>query len=278
MKNIILLLCLLTLSTTTFAQNNNAKKGNNSESGIDFVIIEMKLGAILGGYQNGNFVNAEIASKGAKIGEDYTLFSLDVGENEGTLKLTKVHNAELDFCPEYHAVETNSKAKSGVALSSNARWNPTPRIPKSIDSNNKVYQSIVRDFIRSNGIKSPKVSINRILKVDLEGDGVDEVLIQARHRSKDNRYETIKGDYSFVMMRKLVNGKVENILLGGDFKKETRDDEIPYEFEFSSILDLDGDDKMEIVTFGSYYEGSWVEALQIKDGKAVSILNSGCGV
>ena len=279
MKKLLFLFCVLTLGLTVFAQEEKSSepaiKDNND---VDFVILEMKLGAVLGGFKNGKFVNSAIASKGVKIDEEYTLFGLNVGKNEGILKLTKMHKSDLDFCPNYYAVDTTDKTQSGVALSSNARWNATPRIPKEIDSSNIVYKAIVKKFIESKGIKNPSVNIKKILKVDLEGDGVDEVLIQARHRSSNEGFETVKGEYSFVMLRKVVNGKVKHILLGGDFKKETREDEIPYEFELSSILDLNADGKMEIVTYGSYYEGAWVEAFQIKDGKSNKILETGCGV
>jgi hypothetical protein len=238
----------------------------------------MRIGAILGGYKNGRLVNAETAAKGAKFGEGYTLFGPDIAVKGSPLKLTKVHDPMMDICPDYYGVETDSKIRTGVALSSSVRWNATPRIPKKIASSNRVYRGIVRKFIEEKGIKRPRVEIKKILRVDLEGDGQDEVLIHAGNRKGRTGFDTKAGEYSFILLRKIVDGRVKNILLAGDIVTKNREGDIPYNYELSSILDLDGDGKMEIVTYGEYYEGSWVEAFQIKAGKANKVLETGCGV
>ena len=49
----------------------------------------------------------------------------------------------------------------------------------------------VRDFLKARGIADPKVRIIRILRVDLEGDGEEEVLINAT-----NYFAEDKSDYS----------------------------------------------------------------------------------
>lgn len=279
MKKMLVLICLLIFGLPAFAQemrsDGHPAQGNN---GIDFVILEMKLGAVLGGFKDGKFVNAEAASNGVKLGEEYSLFGLNLDKSDGVLKLTKMHEPDIDVCPEYYSVETDDKAQSGVALSSNARWNPTPRTPKEIDPKNRVYRAIVRKFIRTKGIKSPDVEIKKILKVDLEGDGQDEVIIQASNRKDRPGFDTKTGDYSIIMLRKIVKGKVKEFLLAGDITTKDIEGDIPYNYELSAILDLDADGKMEIVVYGAYYEGSWAEAIQLKNGKAKSILNSGCGV
>lgn len=276
MKKTLLLICLLTLSLSVFAQHSKDQVDND---GIDYLIIEMKLGAVLGGYKNGKFVNAQAAAKGLKINEDYTLFGMNVGKNEGILKVTKRYETMDDICPEYVGVETDSKAKSGVALSSNARWNATPRIPKVVSSNSRVYRGVVRKFLQSEGIRRPNVKIQKILRVDLEGDGTDEVLIQATNRP-NNRFPSVKrGDYSFVLLRKIVGGKVKNILLTGEIHKKSTDMSVFSIFEISTVLDLDADGKMEVVTYGSYHEGAWSVAHRIdKNGKSKNLLETGCGV
>lgn len=279
MKKILTFVCLLTLGLSVFSQNESGQdKPKSIDSGVDYLILEMRLGAILGGFEAGKFVNAKTASKDFKVGQDYKLFELNGGQNQRVLRTKSMSTDMDDICPEYVSIETVEKAESGVALSSNAKWNATPRIPKVINSNNRVYRGIVRKFIQTKGIKRPNVKIQKILRVDLEGDGQNEVIIQASNRTGGPGFETKAGEYSFIMLRKIVDGRVKNIVLMEDFVTKNSPSDIPYNFELSAILDLDADGKMEIVTYGAYYEGAWVEAYQIKQGKANKILETGCGV
>lgn len=278
MRKLTIMLSILALCFPVFAQTavQNKTHKDNSEKGS--IILEMKLGAVLGSFKNGKFIDAKTTLSDLFIGQEFSLYGLNVGKNEGEMKLTKIDTGMDDICPEYVGIETDEKAEIGVALSSNVGWNPTPRIPKHIDSNNRVYQGIVNKYLRSKGISKPVVNIQEILRVDLEGDGQEEVFIQASRRSKSDITSANKGDYSFVLMRKIVDGKVKEILLQGEFSKEATEFSAPNTFEISSILDLNGDGKMEIVLFGSYYEGAWSEAFEINDGKANKVLETGCGV
>jgi hypothetical protein len=59
---------------------------------------------------------------------------------------------------------------------------------KSVDPTRKVYLDVVRDFLRTREIDQPKVKIDNIVRVDLDGDGEDEVLIIAtNYFKKDDR-------------------------------------------------------------------------------------------
>jgi len=75
-------------------------------------------------------------------------------------------------------VSLSSKPKDGV-IGLDAPWNALPRKPMIADTTQPAYVEAVRDFLKSHGIADPKVRITRILRIDLEGDGEDEVLINA---------------------------------------------------------------------------------------------------
>jgi hypothetical protein len=47
------------------------------------------------------------------------------------------------------------------------------------DTTQPVYVKAVRDFLNARGVADPKVQITRVLRVDLEGNGEEEVLISA---------------------------------------------------------------------------------------------------
>jgi len=87
-------------------------------------------------------------------------------------------------------VSLSSKPKDGV-IGLAATWNALPRKPVIADATQSVYVEAVRDFLKSRGVADPKVGITRILRVDLDGDGEEEVLISAT-----NYFTEDKSDHS----------------------------------------------------------------------------------
>jgi len=70
---------------------------------------------------------------------------------------------------------TASTPNDGV-IALNAPWNALPRKPQIADPTQQVYVDAVRDFLKDRRISDPEVKITRILRVDLDGDGEEEVL------------------------------------------------------------------------------------------------------
>src|SRR4029077_16569535 len=81
-------------------------------------------------------------------------------------------------CPDTLTVSLSSKPKDGV-IGLAAAWNALPRKPLIADATQSVYMEAVRDFLKAHGVADPKVQITRVLRVDLEGNGEEEVLISA---------------------------------------------------------------------------------------------------
>ncbi len=169
-----------------------------------------------------------------------------------------------------------------------APWNALPREPKVIDPTQKVYLDAVRDFLKTKGIEQPKVKIESILRVDLDGDGEDEVLISAtNYFSKDNHLpmRSLAGSYSMALLRRVVAGKVETQLVAGEFhpkaypkaaQEEGRFD-APNAYKVIAVLDLDGDGKMEVVVGSNYYEGEEITIYRCDPRKVEALLSVSCG-
>lgn len=270
MNKLLIILTVSILGLNIFAQESK------QTAAADIVFVEMRLGAILGGIADGKYVNAKTASSSLKKGSTLTLVGPNVGINEGEMNVSSI-GAPDEICPNYYPVKTSEKASSGVAFSGNASWNLAPRVAKKIEVNSKAYKRIVRKYLISKGIKRPTIKIKNAYRIDLDGDGKDEVII---HGEKFKRFgaSTAKGDYSFIIVRKIVGKRVKTIELVGEYYKKNVGFAAPNRHEISSILDLNGDGKMEVVLFGQYYEGSWSVAYEIKKSKAKKVLENGCGV
>ena len=138
-------------------------------------IIEIETGYFFGASENGKWIKPNEAAKSVSDETTYQVYGLT--EQAGQITAAKPVSAE-EPCPDTLMVSLSSKPKNGM-IGLDAPWNALPRQPKIGDTTQPIYVEAVRDFLKARGIADPKVRITRILHVDLEGDGEDEVLINA---------------------------------------------------------------------------------------------------
>lgn len=241
-------------------------------------IVELHNRGLLGGVQNGRWLApAKVAPK--MNGETEFVLVGRNGVEEGGVTLGKRAEQE-DVCQDYTRMELELQQDHGVAIGSNAKWNPVPRMPKPIDVNSSTYKTVVTKFLARKGIARPVVKITEAFRVDLEGDGVEEVVIAATNYKNGLSSGAARGDYSFVIVRKAVGKVVTDYMLEGEFVLKPITFGAPNEHHISTIADLNGDGKMEVVLYGFYYEGDFSGAWEMKNGRPVKIkeFEIGCGV
>jgi hypothetical protein len=242
-------------------------------------IVEMQSGGLLGGVENGKWLDAKTTFGKLKGEVKYSLFDITGKTNDLTL------TAEFpgEPCDDHYSIFNDSQARDerkGVGIGSGVKWNPLPRPLKSIGLTDKTYLKIVSDILRLKGLPRAKAVIEQAVRVDLDGDGVEEVLLTASSYGGKISPQADANNYSFVLLRKVVAGKAQNIMISEEYVKKVVEFGAPSRFEIAGIADLNGDKKMEIVVFGEYYEGSGADIYEIKGNKAVAIekLGASCGV
>ncbi len=278
MKFLFTIIFVLTVTLAVFSQD-------------EYIPIVHKKG-LVGGIQNGKWLkDTEIQPHIRKPTEflGFDSFKYD--------KPTKIYGtiSEIWGCGTYSfffgesattPVPEDNWDKSGLnpnlAIGANAKWNPVPRIPQSLDKNNKDYKKIALDFLKTKGISTKQIKLEGVYTVDLEGDGTKEVFIEATtyFDGENITRSTAKAkDYSFVLMQKIINGKTQNILIDGEFyPKLPEQEDYLSEFNLSAVADLNGDGKMEIVIEGFYsYGGMSTEIYDISGDKLITALEVECG-
>lgn len=244
--------------------------------------MEVQSGYLFGAISNGKWIKADETAK--LIGDETTYRVYGLTQALGEAKAGKPTRPEGLPCEETLTVSLSPKPENGV-IAIAATWNALPRKPKVIDPTQKGYVDVVRDFLETKEIKQPKVKIDSILRVDLDGDGEEEVLISAaNYFGKADRIpmRSPAGSYSMVLLRRAVAGKVETQLVAGEFHPRayvSKEDsfDAPSIYKVIATLDLDGDGKLEVVVGSNYYEGEEITIYRCDPKKVETLLSVACG-
>ena len=268
--------CILTsigLATLLFAGSVRVATTAPAET---HALVEMSEHCLIGGVQNQRWVSADRFQKSLKSSGRFELYTLKGAAGEIELK----RNAESE-CHESWTEKSAPHAESGIAIQSPS-WNVMPRLPRAIDPTDATYMELVNDILKREGIKKPDVKITQAYKVDLDGDGNEEDVIVANRYARGLRElsgvgnETSAGDYTLVLIRKIVGETVQNIFLAKAVWLKPNYGPLPRANHLSAIADLNGDGVMELVFYSAYDEGSGSVAVQIKGTKAVTVLECSC--
>jgi hypothetical protein len=165
----------------------------------------------------------------------------------------------------------------GVAIS--APWDITPHLVEEL-SDDGTYAAFASQLLSERGLSVPNPVIKQLIRADLDGDGVNEVIVVSEDVTPGLLAEP--GDYSIVFMRKAVQGEVQTAVLGDSVVLDIAEGETPFVTSFSvgAVSDLNGDGKMEVVVSSAYYEGLGVEVWEYvnDDLGPVMQISQGCGV
>ena len=132
-------------------------------------IVELRNSGLLGGVQNGRWIAPTKMATKMKAETEFVLVSWN-GVEEGGVTFGKKAEQE-DVCQDFTRMKFDLEQDHGVAIGSDAKWNPVPRVPKAIDLNNATYKEAVRKFLVRKGIARPVVKLTEAYRADLEGDG-----------------------------------------------------------------------------------------------------------
>lgn len=141
-----------------------------------------------------------------------------------------------------------------------------------------IYQQYVADWLRLQALPNPVVNITRILRVDLEGDGVDEVLISASHFTEETGHMVVVEDYSLVLLRRVVGDVVYTTPLVQDvYYGDTPVLSFPVTYFLDTVFDLNGDGNLEVIVSETWWEGWGYSVYELHGINAVQVLRVMCG-
>jgi len=250
-------------------------------------IIEIETGYFFGGSENGKWIKPHDAAK--SIGKKTTYRIYNLTKQAGQITAGKPKSVD-EPCPDTLMVSLSSTPKDGV-IGLAAPWNALPRKPVIIDATQSVYMEAVRDFLKARGVTDPKVRIASILRIDLDEDGEEEVLISATNYFTDDKsndssaapfpeapiHAPQPGSYSIVILRRAIAGNVQTKLVAGEVYAKADESVAPNVYNVAAVLDLNGDGKLEVIVHSFYYEGGQTTIYRCEPDKIEEVLSVACG-
>ncbi len=150
-----------------------------------------------------------------------------------------------------------------------------PRKARALSTTSTIYLNALGNFLNSKGI-SGTPHLNAVWSIDLDRDGTQEVFLEGASEGFDagKTANPAASDYSVVLLRSVGRAGVKTTALYSGPHKETGLDFA----RIRSIVDLDGDGRMEIIMSHDYYEGQAAALFTYRAGKLIKVVDFGAGV
>lgn len=155
-------------------------------------------------------------------------------------------------------------------------WNVTKRPVTELSADGEFYQQVVSDWLSAEGVAAPQVDSVQVYRVDIEGDGTDEVFISATHLD-ESQHTTKAGDYSIILMRQVAgNDAVTKLVVGDVYRSQELEITYPRTYSLANFIDLNQDGPLEVVVDIQQWEGFGARVFQIDGEDVIQTLGAEC--
>ena len=162
----------------------------------------------------------------------------------------------------------------------------TDAFPRPVDTIAPLEEHVadIAAFLDANGIGDEPVEIDRVLRFDADGDGVDEVLVEASHGDVELGLSTDEGDYSVITYRRVApGGAVDTVVVASDVTtaeeaaQATGTSQVIIEHHrVMGLVDANEDGTFELALSSSAFESRTVRFVDTA-GPTRTIFDAGCG-
>ena len=147
-------------------------------------------------------------------------------------------------------------------------WPVLQRDVQELSADNELYRQAVLDWLRAAGLPTPELDALRIFRVDIEGDGTDEIFLSAT-RLDGSQHGVREGDYSVILLRRVTGNEAVTIPVVGEVYPEAGvETTFPRAYSAVNFIDLNRDGVLEIVVDIQRWEADGAIVYEI-DGQDV---------
>ena len=225
---------------------------------------------LLGGVTKGGWLTAAESAARFPGAATYSLHTMTEGYKYF------VQGMAPDFSPAYqsYSIRTDVSLEERGMVGVLDGWNITKREVTELSGDGEFYQQAVIDWLKTQGVDEPQPGVLQIFRVDLEGDGTDEVFISATHLD-ESQHMTYSGDYSVVLLRKVIGNDVVTLPVVWDvYISQEAELTFPRTYSLANFIDLNQDGGLEVVIDIQKWEGDGAVIFQIEDQRVTEVLRA----
>lgn len=186
----------------------------------------------------------------------------------------QVRGAAPQFSPPYriYTVGTETTVAEAGMVAVAQGWPILQRDIQEITADNELYRQVILDWLAAEGVAEPELGALRVLRVDLEGDGVNEIFLSAT-RLDESQHTTQAGDYSLILMRRTVGNEVLTVPITGEIYSSPEPEiTYPRTYSLANFLDLNRDGVLEVIVEIAGWEKAGAIIYQIDEGEIIESL------
>jgi hypothetical protein len=146
-------------------------------------------------------------------------------------------------------------------------------------SNQPSYIQALTEWFQLQANSPAEIHITRILQADIEGDGINEVLISASYFKDASGHMAETGDYSIVLLRKVIGNDVVTVPLLKDYYVTSLPEAeltYPLTYTLAGALDLNNDGTLEVIVDVSRWEGGGLIVYRVDGQNVREVLRTIC--
>ncbi|GGL97494.1 hypothetical protein [Deinococcus aerophilus] len=266
-------------------------------AGLLLVLVQAPgsdLAQVLGGAEQGRWRNVgDILPALQGPGRPGTYVRRAPGEGPTPVRAGLPQSFGVPCEDAYHLPVTPVNVPDRFQLFTASDLNAWPRPVTALPASSPIYREIVRAELVRRGLPNPTVRLVGLTRADLDGNGTQEVIIEATHHAGQPGdlfppRSGQPGDYSIVLLRHVVGEQVRTVTLAADVAPRTPATEngasavrpLAVLSRLAGVADLNGDGRMELLLYEAYYEGSAFRVWEWSPARGLTPtpLQAGCGV
>lgn len=225
---------------------------------------------LLGGVQAGRWISADQAAANIAGASAYDVYAIASGPDP-----------VYGYAPEKSMIHNDYFLSTDAALNETGMigvvqgWPVTHRLAEELPSTNDMYYQVVLDVLTQAGVENPQIGTMHIYRIDIEGDGTDEIFIS------DTRVESshgvAAGDHSVIVMRKVSGSDVVTIPMLVDlYAAVGYGNPFPCSYSIANFIDLNQDGVLEVMVAYDRWEGFGASIYHVQGETAQQVLGTTC--
>ena len=232
-------------------------------------------GLLVGGTKDGSWLSAnDIAPY---LGGNRTYQLLIQNENKQEAQGQLSNPPERFPCPERHYIDFPGVNYGIFSYAIEGDWNSIPRQVERLVPSPPFYKELVKDRLKIIGVGYSPVQIPYVKRTDLEGDGVEEIILSGSYfQDRSGIPSVTRGDYSYVILRQTIGNEVLDVRLFESYELNDKADGVPSFVRSVNVFDLNGDGVMEILVFIEYFDSIQVLVYDIETDLETPVLAIFC--